>query len=77
MTYVEISAVFTLQARADRVSTTHCIYVTLLLWLVHQMAIILVMIGECVVGGWTATVDLFHVKAKRWYELTSLPQVVI
>ena len=24
--------------------------------------------------GWTATVELFHVRSRRWYELTSLPQ---
>ena len=25
-------------------------------------------------GSWLATVELFHVKSKRWYELTNLPQ---
>ena len=25
-------------------------------------------------GGWTATVELFQVKSRRWYELTDLPQ---
>ena len=26
------------------------------------------------VRGWTATVELFHVRRRRWYELTNLPQ---
>ena len=25
-------------------------------------------------GGWTATVELFQVKTRRWYELTNIPQ---
>ena len=25
-------------------------------------------------GGWTATVELFQVKSRRWYKLTDLPQ---
>ena len=35
-----------------------------------------------VIGGasaghkWTATVELFHVRSKRWYELTNLPQAL-
>ena len=35
-----------------------------------------------VIGGastghnWTATVELFHVRSKRWYELTNLPQTL-
>ena len=36
----------------------------------------IVVIGGSV-GGWTATVELFHVRSRRWYELTNLPQVVI
>ena len=27
--------------------------------------------------GWTATVELFHVRSRRWYELTNLPQALI
>ena len=27
-------------------------------------------VGDC----WTATVELFHVRSRRWYELTNLPQ---
>ena len=26
------------------------------------------------IGGWTATVELFQVKSRRWYKLTDLPQ---
>ena len=26
--------------------------------------------------GWTATVELFHVRSRRWYELTNLPQAL-
>ena len=33
-----------------------------------------------VIGGggdrWTATVELFHVRSRRWYELTNLPQAL-
>ena len=28
-------------------------------------------------GGWTATVKLFDVKSRRWYELTNLPQALV
>ena len=34
----------------------------------------IIVIGGHVGGNWTATVELFHVKTKRWYELTSIPQ---
>ena len=35
----------------------------------------IVVIGGYVgVGRWTATVELFHVRSRRWYELTNLPQ---
>ena len=35
----------------------------------------LIVIGGYVgVGGWTATVELFQVKTRRWYKLTDLPQ---
>ena len=34
----------------------------------------IVVIGGSGAGGWTATVELFHVKSRRWYELTNLPQ---
>ena len=35
----------------------------------------IVVIGRSVGGGgWTATVELFHVRSRRWYELTNLPQ---
>ena len=35
----------------------------------------IVVIGWYGVGGnWTATVELFHVRSRRWYELTNLPQ---
>ena len=27
-------------------------------------------------GCWTATVELFHVRSRRWYELTNLPQAL-
>ena len=27
-------------------------------------------------GRWTATVELFHVRSRRWYELTNLPQAL-
>ena len=38
----------------------------------------IVVIGGYVGGGrWTATVELFHVRSRRWYELTNLPQAVI
>ena len=35
----------------------------------------IVVIGGSV-GGWTATVELFHVRSRRWYELTNLPQAL-
>ena len=28
-------------------------------------------------GVWTATVELFHVRSRRWYELTNLPQAAV
>ena len=28
-------------------------------------------------GGWTATVELFQVKSRRWYKLTDLPQPLV
>ena len=28
------------------------------------------------VDGWTATVELFHIRSRRWYELTNLPQAL-
>ena len=34
----------------------------------------IVVIGGVGIGGWTATVELFHVRSRRWYELTNLPQ---
>ena len=35
----------------------------------------LIVIGGFVGGGrWTATVELFQVKSRRWYQLTDLPQ---
>ena len=34
----------------------------------------LIVIGGGGDGGWTATVELFQVKSKRWYKLTNLPQ---
>ena len=34
---------------------------------------IVVIGGSVGVGGWTATVKLFHVRSRRWYELTNLP----
>ena len=34
----------------------------------------IVVIGGDVGGRWTATVELFHVRSRRWYELTNLPQ---
>ena len=34
----------------------------------------IVVIGGYVGGDWTATVELFHVRSRRWYELTNLPQ---
>ena len=37
----------------------------------------IVVIGGYVGGGrWTATVELFHVRSRRWYELTNLPQTL-
>ena len=34
----------------------------------------LIVIGGSVSVGWTATVELFQVKSRRWYKLTDLPQ---
>ena len=34
----------------------------------------LIVIGGFGSGGWTATVELFQVKSRRWYKLTNLPQ---
>ena len=34
----------------------------------------LIVIGGYVAIHWTATVELFHVKSRRWYKLTDLPQ---
>ena len=35
----------------------------------------LIVIGGCEVGGrWTATVELFQVKSRRWHKLTHLPE---
>ena len=35
----------------------------------------IVVIGGSVIGGrWTATVELFRVRSKKWYELPNLPQ---
>ena len=34
----------------------------------------IVVIGGGVRYGWTATVELFHVRSRRWYELTNLPR---
>ena len=34
----------------------------------------LIVIGGWGGGGWTATVELFQVKSRRWYQLTDLPQ---
>ena len=34
----------------------------------------LIVIGGFVGGGWTATVELFQVKSRRWHQLTDLPQ---
>ena len=36
----------------------------------------IVVIGGHVSGRWTATVELFHVRSRRWYELTNLPQAL-
>ena len=36
----------------------------------------IVVIGGSVVGFWSATVELFHVRSRRWYELTNLPQAL-
>ena len=37
----------------------------------------ILVIGESVGGGrWTARVELFHVRSRRWYELTNLPQAL-
>ena len=35
---------------------------------------IVVIGGNRGVGVWTARVELFHVRSRRWYELTNLPQ---
>ena len=37
----------------------------------------IVVIGGYVGRRWTATVELFHVRSRRWYELTNLPQALI
>lgn len=37
----------------------------------------IVVIGGGDVNGWTATVELFHVRSRRWYERTNLPQDLI
>ena len=37
---------------------------------------IVVIGGRVNVGRWTATVELFHVRSRRWYELTNLPQAL-
>ena len=38
----------------------------------------LIVIGGYVGGGyWTATVELFQVKSRRWYKLTDLPQPLV
>ena len=37
----------------------------------------IVVIGGYVGDRWTATVELFHVRSRRWYELTNLPQALI
>ena len=34
----------------------------------------LIVIGGTVGDGWTATVELFQVKSRRWHQLTDLPQ---
>ena len=34
----------------------------------------LIVIGGCGGGDWTATVELFQVKSRRWHQLTDLPQ---
>ena len=34
----------------------------------------LIVIGGFVIVGWTAKVELFQVKSRRWYQLTDLPQ---
>ena len=34
----------------------------------------IIVIGGDGGGHWTATVELFHVRSRRWYELTNLPQ---
>ena len=36
----------------------------------------LIVIGGYVGDGWTATVELFQVKSKRWYKLTNLPELL-
>ena len=33
----------------------------------------LLVIGGSVHDGWTVAVELFHMRSKRWYELTNLP----
>ena len=37
---------------------------------------VLVIGGYVGVGRWTATVELFHVRSRRWYELSSLPHAL-
>ena len=36
----------------------------------------LYVIGGYVGDGWTATVEIFQVKSKRWYQLTNLPELL-
>ena len=36
----------------------------------------IIVIGGRGHGGWTATVELFQVKTRQWYELTDLPQTL-
>ena len=36
----------------------------------------IVVIGGSVGVGWTATVELFHVRSRKWYELTNLPRAL-
>ena len=32
--------------------------------------------GSVGIADWTATIELFHVRSRRWYELTNLPQAL-
>ena len=36
----------------------------------------ILVIGGCIGVGWTATVELFYVRRRTWYELNNLPQVL-